>query len=266
MNNPSPIYSAVQIILLIAPFLFLVGGILFWQRRRHETPSLAWIAFALPVMLFIGVAGWTYAKHNARVSFLNDLMVVPEQILPGRVLAVTMYGESAIQSYHLLRIGVATEVITALQDARPWRHNTSEPILNFDGASLYYTSGYGEAVAPFVGTLSDIDYISVTGHIADFITIDPARWGDLEDLGYDRGLVSLLYVASEDMPINLVTSDPLFRFASTRSTYFRLPNWSTHWSLRTVLEWTDFAPAPLHGDTRFDVLAKRIKTTLPGGQ
>lgn len=217
-------------------------------------------------MLFIGVAGWTYAKHNARVSFLNNLIIVPKQILPGRVLAVTMYGEPAIQGYHLLRTGVATEVITALQDARPWRHNTSEPILNFDDASLYYTSSYGGVVTPFAGTLSDIDYISVTGHMADFITIDPARWGALEELGYDSGLVSLLYATSEDMPINLVTSDPLFRFASTKSTYFRLPNWSTHWSLETVFEWTDFAPAPLHGDTRFDVLAERIKTPLPGGQ
>ncbi|MGB0844461.1 MAG: hypothetical protein ACPGVN_06945 [Alphaproteobacteria bacterium] len=149
-------------------------------------------------------------------------------------------------------------MITALQNDAQWRHDSQSPILDLNTASLYHVAGYGETKQPFAGTLEDIDYLYVTGKLNDFIALDPVRWGAMEQLGYDLGLVSLIYDMSDGLPINLVTSEPIYRFASTQSVHFQLPNWSTHWALDELLQWDGFTPKPMVGQTRFDVLAERL--------
>ncbi len=267
MSDPSPIYSFFQLCLLAAPFLLLVAGVRIRTILGRRRPWLGWVAVAAPVILFVGVAAATCAQHWAlkdwaRKDFLSGLIIVPEQLVPGRVLTLTMYGEGPGASYfHLTRTGAATEVITALENGTNWRHDGTNPVLNLSAADLFYLNEPGEIGVTFMGALEDVDYIFVTGHLADFIAMDPDRWGALEELGYDLGLVSLLYDVSDGLPINLATSEPIFRFASTRSVYLRLPNWSTDWSLGKLLEWEDFTPAPVAGQTRFDVLADRLAPT-----
>lgn len=259
MHEPSPFYSFLQLCLLAAPFVLVWVGVVTWKMLRQSNPALAWFALLVPVMLFTGVGATTYSKHQARKSFLSSLIVIPERIEPGRVLAITMYGESSAGAYHLVRTGVANEVLTALEDGHNWRHDGTSSELNLGAVDLYYVKGYGEITAPFKGTFNDIDYVYVTGHLADFIELSPFEWGALEKMGYDQGLVSLIYDVSDGWPINLAETKPIFRFASTRSVYFRLPNWSTHWSLEKVLDWESFTPPPLVGNTRFDILAERVR-------
>ncbi len=258
MSDTSPLNSVLQLALLAAPFLLLIAGLLAFWRMRGSRPVLALAALALPLLIFVGVAGATFYAHQARTSFLTDLIVVPDQIAPGRVLTVTMYGEGSVAAHHLRRVGVATDVITATEDGAHWRHDGSDPILDFSAATLHEAGDWGDIGTVFSGSVADADYIYVTGHLSGFIALDPDRWGALDNLGYELGLVSLMYDTSDGLPINLVTSEPIFRFASTESSYFRLPNWSTAWAFEEIFDWDAFTPTPPVGETRFDMLAESV--------
>lgn len=260
MLELSNFYSAAQLCLLLAPFGLLLLGIWVWVKFRRRSAVFAWTAILAPVILFLAVGVTTFAGHSARTSFLNDLIVIPDRITPGRTLAVKLYQERP-DAFHLTRIGIATEVIVALDDNGYQSALGADAILNLNTLKLATLAEFGEADLPFSGAPEDIDYVYVSGHLADFIAIDPKRWGSLNDLGYDLGLVSLIYDVSDDQLISLVTSKPIYRFASTRSVYFRLPNWSTDWSLEKLFEWEDFTPSPIVGNTRFDVLADRVVPT-----
>ncbi|MGB0844462.1 MAG: hypothetical protein ACPGVN_06950 [Alphaproteobacteria bacterium] len=96
-----PLNSLLQLILLASPFLLLAIGILVWIIFRKRKAVLAWAAITIPIALFLGVTGTTYYKHSARTAFLSNLIIVPEELVPGRVLTLTMYGEGSVSAYHL---------------------------------------------------------------------------------------------------------------------------------------------------------------------